>query len=350
MASIKSYRTLYGKAAKELIPLYCLFELTYRCNLNCVHCYIVKNRKKEINKYEVFNILEQLKKAGCLYLTFSGGEIFIRKDFFEIANYAQKLNFALRLFTNGTLIDEKIANKIRSLNSVSVEITLYGFEKTHEEVTQAKGSFSKAIKAIRLLKKREIKVFAKTVLMKQNADEIWKLKDYAKRTLKIGWMGTGGSFLLSPCNDGNRKPLNYRPSDEQLKDYIKEELQQLGKSYKPRKVEGDERLCADFLTSCSITPYGEVNPCVQIKFKKNNDLNNRPFMQIWRDNEEIKRLRGLRMKDKKDCWGCNLINHCLVCPGVALLECGSLLAKLPEACRQAKIRKEIYEEKSNRCL
>ena len=95
----------------------------------------------------------------------------------------------------------------------------------------------------------------------------------------------------------------------------------------------------------NVTPYGEVNPCVQIRIKNNNKISDKhPFSNIWKNNPEFKKLRNFYMKDKKDCWGCDLLPFCVTCPGIALLEEGSLTAKLPEACRQARIRKEVYEE------
>lgn len=349
MTSITSHQTLFEKATRKLIPLHCLFELTYKCNLNCIHCYIVKSRKREMGSRGIFNILKQLKEAGCLYLTFTGGEIFIRKDFFEIAEYARRLNFALRLFTNGTLIGKKVAEKIEALYPISVEVSLYGFKDTHEKIAKVKGSFDKTIRAINLLRERNIRVLVKATLMRQNVDEIFKLQEFVKGKLKAGWRGIGGGLLISPCDNGNRKPLNYRLTDEQLRRYIKEEFKQLeslGKEYKPRKLRQNETLCGAGLATCNITPYGKLNPCVQIRLKDNN-LKGKPFMELWRKHKEINRLRNLNMIDKKDCMECELISYCFVCPGIAFLEKGSFLAKLPEACRQAKIRKELYENIQN---
>ena len=82
---------------------------------------------------------------------------------------------------------------------------------------------------------------------------------------------------------------------------------------------------------------------VEIRLLKDNNIKNKSFMEIYEKNKEIKGLRSLRMIDRKDCWKCKLISYCFFCPGIALLECGSLSAKLPEACRLARVRKEIYE-------
>jgi MoaA/NifB/PqqE/SkfB family radical SAM enzyme len=131
------------RAARKKIPFSCHFDLTYHCNLNCVHCYVVKEDRPELNTAEVKSILDQLAAAGTLYLSFSGGEIFTREDFFEIAEYARKLHFALRLLTNGTLIDEETADRIAALNPDLVSISIYSANpEIHDEITSVPGSFA----------------------------------------------------------------------------------------------------------------------------------------------------------------------------------------------------------------
>lgn len=343
---ITSYKSLEKKLREKLIPFHCLFELTYKCNLKCVHCYIVDDRREEIKTNEAFNLLDQLKEAGCLYLTFSGGEIFLRKDFFKIAFHAKKLNFALRLFTNGTLITSKTAEKIKRLKPIAVEISLYGFQNTHDEITQVKDSFSKTIKAIKLLRDRGINVSVKTILLKQNGDQIWDLKKFVQNELKVAWVGIGAATLISPCDDGSKRPLNYRVADLQLKKYIREEfleLKKLNEKFKLLRSKEDDFICAAGLFTCNITPFGELNPCVQIRLKENR-IKNKSLLEIYRNHEGFKMIRGLRMKDVKECINCKYIKFCFRCPGIALLEEGSLTSKLPEACRQAELRKKVYDE------
>ncbi len=178
MGKADSYGVFLKKAADNFFPLVCLFELTFHCNLSCKHCYIVRKKTKELSRSEVFDILTQLKDMRCFNLVFSGGEIFTRKDFFDIASYARKLNFNIILYTNGTLIDKKIADRIRELNIFRVEISLYGFKKTHDKITRCKGSFDKTVKGIRLLVENKIKVVVKEVLMAQNISEIWELQKF----------------------------------------------------------------------------------------------------------------------------------------------------------------------------
>ncbi|GAG26400.1 unnamed protein product, partial [marine sediment metagenome] len=207
------------------------------------------------------------------------------------------------MFTNGTLINKTIANSIRGLKPLSVEISLHGFKDTHEKITKVKGSFDKTVNAIRLLKERKIRVFLKATLMKQNIEEIWQLKRFIQKDLGVKKQLFTGGLLIAPCNDGNKRPLNYRMTDEQLKNCVQKDFKQsksLGEKYRSGKVNGNKPLCKAGFVNCNVTSYGELNPCGQIGLK-DNSLKDRSFSEIWTRNEEIVRLRGLRMKDKEDC-------------------------------------------------
>ena len=125
MTQASPFELLTKKAAREKIPLVCHFDLTYQCNLNCIHCYVVREDRPELSTSEIKDILGQLAQVGTLYLTFSGGEIFTREDFFQIAEYARKLHFALRLMTNGTLIDEQVADRVAALYPDQVSVSIY---------------------------------------------------------------------------------------------------------------------------------------------------------------------------------------------------------------------------------
>ena len=107
---------LYEKVAVKRIPINGSFELTFHCNLRCVHCYCnlpldeQGTTDKELSTSEVFDIFDQITDAGCLWLLLTGGECLLRKDFFHIWAYAKKKGLLPTLFTNGTLITREIAD------------------------------------------------------------------------------------------------------------------------------------------------------------------------------------------------------------------------------------------------
>src|SRR5205823_9447116 len=97
------------------IPISVHMDLTYRCNERCVHCYLDHDDRGEMTTAEIKGILDQLADAGVFFLTLSGGEPLMRKDFFAIVAYARSLMFNVKVKTNGILIKEKEAQQLREL-------------------------------------------------------------------------------------------------------------------------------------------------------------------------------------------------------------------------------------------
>ena len=98
-----------AKALKLNIPLSVQLDLTYRCNERCVHCYLDHDDHGEMTTAEIKDLLDQMADAGVFYLTISGGEIMMRRDFFEILEHARLRTFCMKLKTNGVLIRKKEA-------------------------------------------------------------------------------------------------------------------------------------------------------------------------------------------------------------------------------------------------
>ncbi|HOY64046.1 MAG TPA: radical SAM protein, partial [bacterium] len=136
----------FEKAKRAGLTLSAHFELTRRCNLRCRHCYVCGgDERREMSTEQVFRALDVLADSGTLFVTFTGGEPLVRRDFFEIAERAAEKNFAVRIFTNGTLIDEAAADRIAALNPLEVGISVYGATaETHDGITMSPGSFEKS--------------------------------------------------------------------------------------------------------------------------------------------------------------------------------------------------------------
>src|SRR5207244_9437757 len=97
---------LIARTVRKRLPLSVHFDLTYRCNERCVHCYLDHEDHGEMTTAEVKDVLDQLASSGTLFLTFSGGELLLRKDFFELLAYARRLQFDVKIKTNAILIKE----------------------------------------------------------------------------------------------------------------------------------------------------------------------------------------------------------------------------------------------------
>ena len=137
------------KALKLNIPLSVQVDLTYRCNERCVHCYLDHDDHGEMSTAEIKHLLDQMAEAGVFILTLSGGEIFLRKDFFEILEYARhQLMFCVKLKTNAIMIREPEAARIRDLGVESIQISIYSHRpEVHDAITLVPGSLKRSLDA-----------------------------------------------------------------------------------------------------------------------------------------------------------------------------------------------------------
>jgi len=123
------------------LPISVQFDLTYRCNERCVHCYLDHDDHGELSTHEVEDVLDQLAAAGTLFLIFSGGELLLRTDFFELLEYARALRFDVKLKTNALLIREAEATRIRDLGVRQVQVSIYSHRaEIHDAITKVPGS------------------------------------------------------------------------------------------------------------------------------------------------------------------------------------------------------------------
>jgi radical SAM protein with 4Fe4S-binding SPASM domain len=326
------------RAADNLIPFQASLEVTHRCNLACQHCYIDVKAEDELSSVEFKDVLDQLAELGTMYLLFTGGEPLIRRDFFDIAFHARERGFAIMLLTNGTLITPEIARDVERLQPVFVGISLHGATAaTHDSITRRRGSFKSTIQAVELLKSAGVKVYLQTLLMDANVHEAEAMKKLARRI---------GVYLhidheLVPTRSGSLAPFQYEASQTKL--YQHSILEVMGDAAVPPGANG---ICKAGRGTCSISPTGDVFPCLLMPLKLGN-LRQARFAEIWQTNPgpELTHLRSLTWEDMSSCKNCSLINYCKRCMGVAFIETGDLTGPAPTACRNAALRQSTLSNK-----
>src|SRR5882762_8653542 len=132
---------LFRKSVGREIPLSVQIDLTMRCNERCVHCYRVIERRPELTTEELKALLHEVAGAGTLYLTFSGGEVFLRKDLVELIEHARRLHFDVRLKSNALLVTPEMAARLRELGVRQVDISIYSPQPAvHDWVPKVPGS------------------------------------------------------------------------------------------------------------------------------------------------------------------------------------------------------------------
>src|SRR5215470_10835227 len=161
-----------AKAEALGIPLNVHIDVTYRCNERCVHCYLDHDDKGEMSTQEIKDVLDQLAEAGVFFLVFSGGEVFMRRDFLELVEYARKLLFNVKVKTNGVMIHEAEARRMRELGVEQVQLSVYSHRpEIHDAITKLPGSLKRTVAGIRLLKSHGLKVVVANVLMTVNRQD-----------------------------------------------------------------------------------------------------------------------------------------------------------------------------------
>lgn len=345
------YQRILEKTHEERIPFTAHWELTYRCNLACLHCYATdRKREGELSASEAETILDQLAEANCLFLCFTGGEILCRTDLIEILRAARSRGFAIRLLTNGSLLTAKLADEIAGIAPLSVEISLYAMTPgLHDRITGVKGSHAKTMAAIRLCLERGMNVAVKSILLKYNVAEYKALADFAREANARFVF----DYMLSPADNGERLMEKHGLSENELYEFFMAQLPRpaRGKPIEPSrsafqtrgatKPELSDPVCGEGCNTFAITPFGDVLPCLAIRQSVGN-LRERPFKEIWR-NPALDKIRNARYHDLKECRDCSLLAFCQRCSGVALAECGTLFGRSESACAAARALKRAIE-------
>src|SRR5258708_12309692 len=170
-------------------------------------------RDRELDYDEHCRLLDELADAGCLWILYTGGEIFARRDFLDIYTYAKKKGFLVTLFTNGTLITESIADYLVEWPPFSIEITLYGATpETYEKLTQVPGSYERCMRGIRLLLQRNLPLKLKSVAVSINYHELEAMEEIAEN------LGVEFKFdpMINPRIDCSSSPLAVRLQPAEL--------------------------------------------------------------------------------------------------------------------------------------
>ena len=345
---------LISRTVRKHQPLSVHFDLTYRCNERCVHCYLDHDDHGELSTAECLAVLEELAQAGTLFLTFSGGEIFLRPDLYEILSEARRLHFDISLKTNALLVTPERAKRLREFGVRRVQISVYSdIPEVHDAITKVPGSLQRTLAAIPLLLEQGLQVKLACPLMREN---LLAYRGVMALAEKIG-VPYVLDLTITPMLDGNEGPLAHRipvssllpvMQDSKLNACatrptaeaplaMKEYPATLGSAVSSGiESEAYEDLpCSAGHNSCYISPYGDVFPCVQLPQAAGN-LRRKRFNEIWHHAPQLERLRGVRESQLPVCSRCEIRNYCERCPGLALMEGGDLLGAYERACELAE--------------
>lgn len=311
----------------------CSFELTSKCNFKCIHCYNGKNNTNDLNLEQISIALHRIKELGVLELLLTGGEILLREDILLIIDLCHKLGFKTTLYSNGSLLTEKIAKRISKYN-MCIEISIYGSnEETYEAVTGSKKNYKRVLNALHILEFYNVNFKTKSVIMNQNYNDFSNIYNMIKRfNGESGEYGDISCFIF-----GDQEKMNNCRLNESKTRYILDK-------YEYCKTNSSKYgFCTAMKNQFAIDNRGYVNTCLgwrSISFGSILD-------DDWREKiiEAAIPFRKELQNTIIKCNSCEISDYCIICPMTFYQDTGSHRKYSKESCKFAKIRKDIYESR-----
>jgi AdoMet-dependent heme synthase len=330
---------LNQKATAMGVPLSVHMDITWRCNERCVHCYLDHDVKGEMSTDEIKGVLRQLAESGTFFLSISGGEPLLRRDCFEILEYARALQFNVKLKTNAVMIGPKEAERIQQLGIEQIQISIYSNRpEIHDAITKLPGSLRRSLDAIRRLKAQGLKVSITNVLMQQNFSDTKAVRQLAKEL--------GVAFVIDPTItpklNGDRSIMDLGLSRDALEEvfHTEEFVGNVDEFCAPDSTVDDNVLdgysCSAGHTLCYVSPFGDVYPCVQFPMPCGN-LRTQSFRDIWWGSKALTELRSIHVRDLPTCSQCSHSSYCSRCPGLAYME-GNMRGPSSSDCAKSEAR------------
>lgn len=337
------------------LPLEGHLDLTYRCNNNCLHCWLRipptdPERSRELSFDELRHIIDEARALGTRQWSISGGEPMLRPDFMEIFEYITAKAFTYALNTNGTLMTPKLARLLKRKGNKMV--SLYGAtKKTYDQITRNSGGFEQVMQGFRYLKEAGSGFTVQLIPMKGNWHE-WKDMMELAKSLSPHWRVGAPWLYRSSCQDPE---LNAEISNQRLDPRDVVVLDQPDLSYEESHghqcgyTEGDDRIFASCIArrrDFHVDPYGGMTFCSFLKEPSMRyDLRKGTVREGWEGFIPSLADREFCGNEyKAHCGSCDLRNDCRWCAVYGWLEHGRFSAPVEHLCKVALENRRFKEE------
>ncbi len=283
-------------------PICLTWELTYACNLDCVHCLSSSGRRdpRELTTAEAKAVLDELHDLQVFYVNIGGGEPMIRRDFFELVEYAVGRDIGVKFSTNGAFIDANRARRLAALDYLDIQISLDGTDAVTNDAVRGDGSYATAIRAMDHLRDAGFGEFKISVVVtRHNVDQLDGFKALADRygaqlritRLRPSGRGAASWHDLHPTNSQQRQIYHWllERGDDVLTGDSFFHLNALGEQPLPGL-----NLCGAGRVVCLIDPIGDVYACpfvIHDEFKAGSVRDAGGFAAVWRGSELFAALR-----------------------------------------------------------
>lgn len=316
------------------IPIHGGLELTERCNFRCIHCFLEgRTESKLLSSAEIYNYVDQITEAGNLWLTLTGGEPLLRKDFSEIYGYAYDNGLLLLVFTNGYFINSDHIDLLTQKVPVTIEMSIYGCsDETFGAVTGQSGAWKRVKSNVEQCVSKDLPVFLKYIALKENFSEIETFRSWVDELgVKFDIAGA-----IHPGVFGDKNRLSHRIL---TKDYVYLEMQnpltynawcEILNNAAPRNADSKKIFrCNAGQNIFLISSDGYVHPCVLYRFNSLS-LKEKTFKEIW---SHMALLHQQPRSKTLQCDRCRYREGCSVCPAWAYLEYGDPESPLQYLCQ-----------------
>lgn len=341
--------SMYSWFGKNKILAKLFIETTYRCNMNCIHCYNTKHLNNiDIEFEKLKQVIDDAYKEGLFSICLSGGETTISKDFLKIAKYIREKNISLEIYTNGLVFynNEELIDEIANLYPSKVSLSLYSMKpEIHDKITQVSGSQKKILTVIKMLKEKNIRTEVKCFLTKYNYLEFVEVARFAEKN-NINVMFDDKFF-----DNGVSDNSCFEVDDEQVyliyKNFYEIFNENIPQKYKDKysEIENKQPCQAGHFT-LAIKPNMQIQMCNFFN-EIVGDLNKNSIIEIWQEkNSECRKLtewRNIRTKDLKECYQHEYCKFCFYCVGFSIAE-NNYLGKSERFCRVAKAKYRVMKE------
>ena len=295
-----------------------MFVLLSQCDQNCIHCYIPEHKQAGLSTDKVKSLIDEARNLGALNVTFTGGEILLRKDLLELIAYARSKYMRVFLMSNGYSLTEEYCKKLGELYISGFSTTIFSMNSDiHDRITQKPGSLHRVLGNIEYLKQYcpGCEITIKTPLMDLNRFEYRDVQKYAE--------SNGFTFRSSPSifgkTDGDDAPHQLEVNECDLPVIVKEtdEINSvlLGNIF---KQDGDV-ICSAGHSNICVNFTGDVWPCNTLTMPVGNVFEN-TLKEIWNASPKLMEWRRISRKSPDVCGKCQLASKCVRCPGLAYME------------------------------
>jgi len=314
-----------AKTQERYVPLVMSYNVTRECNMKCSHCYINATDKKlidELNTEEGKQLIDQICEVSHPLLILSGGEPLLRPDIYELIEYGTSKGLKMGLGSNGSLIDDKVAKKLKQAGIATVSISLDShIPAQHDEFRGVAGAWQKAVDACKALRKNGVLVQVNTTLTHDNYDQIDDIMSLAE---SIG-VENFHLFFLVPTGRGTKiadiSPQKYEDMITNTFAKVHKHTLNVRPSCAPQFMRIAQgmgldmrqwiRGCIAGMHYCRIYPNGDVTPCPYLPIKLGN-IREQSFKDIWFNSPVFKSLRNPNCLKGK-CGACEFKQICGGC-------------------------------------